>query len=167
MAKTVDQLQREYSQISEENRKAYDYLKGYGQGGGIYNWQSEYNRLIAKTNPTAEDRARIAELQPKFEEAQAKYKQTQEAKNAKKAELDAAQKAESSAKQTSAKKESAQANYEKALSSFQLADAKLGGYGGEQGYRDAYNKLRQAAEDRKSTRLNSSHEWISRMPSSA
>ena len=29
------------------------------------------------------------------------------------------------------------------------------------------DKLRIAERDRKSTRLNSSHEWISRMPSSA
>ena len=31
----------------------------------------------------------------------------------------------------------------------------------------AVNERRKSASDRKSTRLNSSHEWISRMPSSA
>ena len=30
-----------------------------------------------------------------------------------------------------------------------------------------YSRINQAYRDRKSTRLNSSHEWISRMPSSA
>ena len=48
MAKTVSQLQREYADITEKNRKAYDELKGYGSG--VFSWQNEYNKLIAKTN---------------------------------------------------------------------------------------------------------------------
>ena len=35
------------------------------------------------------------------------------------------------------------------------------------GYIDAWREILEEPPDRKSTRLNSSHEWISRMPSSA
>ena len=39
--------------------------------------------------------------------------------------------------------------------------------GGAQALESALRRLQADEEDRKSTRLNSSHEWISRMPSSA
>jgi hypothetical protein len=143
--KTVKQLQAEYAKISEENRKAYDYLKGYGTGSGVLSWQNEYSRLIAKTNPTAKEQARIAELKPKFEAAQAKYKQTQEAKNAAKKALEDAQKAASKGTEEAAAKKSAQAAYDKALSALNVATAELGGYQGKEGYTAAYQKAQQAA----------------------
>lgn len=144
--KTVKQLQAEYAKISEENRKAYDYLKGYGTGSGVFSWQNEYNRLIAKANPTAKEQARIAELKPKFEKAQAEYKRTQEAKNALKKELDAAKKAETQAKEGAASQKSAQSNYDKAISALNIAKAQLGGYKGDQGYIDAYKAASAAAD---------------------
>ena len=142
--KTVKQLQAEYNQITEENRKAYDNLKGYGSG--VFSWQNEYQKLLAKANPSDKDKARLAELKPKFDAAQAEYKKTQEAKNALKKELEAAKKAETEAKQGDVSKKSAQSNYDKAIASLNVATAQLGGYKGDEGYIDAYKKAKVAAD---------------------
>jgi hypothetical protein len=144
MAKTVKQLEAEFADISEKNRKAYDELKGTGQG--VFSWQREYSNLISKTNPTAKDKARIAELKPKFDAAQAEYKKTQESKNAARAALEAAKKAATKETETGASKKSAQALYDKAVSALKIADAQIGGYKGEEGYISAYQKAKAAAD---------------------
>lgn len=144
MAKTVKQLEAEYADITEKNRKAYDEFKGTGTG--IYKWQIKYRNLIGKANPTAAEKAYIEQYKPVFEAAQAEYKRTQDAKNALKKELDAARKAETAAKEGDVSKKSAQSNYDKAISALNIAKAQLGGYKGEQGYIDAY-KVASAAAD--------------------
>ena len=144
MAKTVKQLEAEYGAITEKNRKAYDELKGTGQG--IYSWQREYANLIAKANPTAKDKARIAELKPKFEAAQEAYKKTQEEKNALKLELERAKKAEKTETESGANKKSAQALYDKTLSALKVAEAQIGGYKGQESYIAAYQKAQAAAD---------------------
>lgn len=142
--KTVKQLQAEYNQITEQNRKAYDNLKGYGSG--VFSWQNEYQRLLAKANPSDKDKARLAELKPRFDAAQAEYKKTQEAKNALKKELEAAKKAETQAKESNVSKKSAQSNYDKAIASLNVATAQLGGYKGNEAYTEAYKKAQAAAD---------------------
>lgn len=144
MAKTVKQLEAEYAKISEENRKAYDELKG--SGPGIYRWQNRYDLLMSKKELSDKEKAELAELKPKYEAAAAAYKKTQEAKNALKKELEAARKAETDKKESSAKLKSAQSTYDKAVSELNRAEVGLSGYQGEQKYIDAYKVAKAAAD---------------------
>lgn len=144
MAKTVKQLQAEYAAISEENRKAYDELKG--SGTGIYSWQNRYDLLIGKSDLSDKEKAELERLKPRYEKAAAAYKKTQEAKNALKKELEAAKKAESSAKESAAKEKSAKSAYDKAKKDFDRAAAEqaAGGYKADEKYIAAYQTLETA-----------------------
>ena len=144
MAKTVAQLQAEYAKITEENRKAYDELTGYGKS--IYSWQKQYDKLTSKKNLSDSEKAKLEEYRPKFEAANAQYKKTQEAKNALKKELEAAKKAEQDKKEAEAKQKSAKSVYDEAVREYNKAEAAIGGYKGEEGYTAAYNKLKAAAD---------------------
>ena len=143
--KTVAQLQREYADITEKNRDAYDRLNGQGKyrsgiSGSLYDqWQN----AVKKGKGFEGD---AAKLKAAFEEAQATYKKTQEAKNAAKAALDAATKAEKEAKDKEVSQKSAKSTYDKAMAAFKQAEATRGGYKGEEGYKDAYAKLQTARD---------------------
>lgn len=148
MAKTVAELQEEYARLTEENRKAYDALKGTGPQGGL---EQKYLRLKDKLNKPGAFKEQIQKdidaIEPKFKAAQAKYKETQTAKNAAKRELQAAQAAEKEAKEKGVKEKSAKSVYDKALAEFKDAEVKLGGYKGQEGYVTAYQKLQAAREE--------------------
>lgn len=144
MAKTVKQLQAEYAAISEENRKAYDELKG--SGTGIYSWQNRYDLLMGKSDLSDKEKAELERLKPRYEKAAAAYKKTQEAKNALKKELEAAKKAESETKEASAREKSAKSAYDKAKKDFDRAAAEqaAGGYKADEKYIAAYQTLETA-----------------------
>lgn len=155
MAKTLTQLQQEYARITEENRKAYDALNAPSAFGGEQQGQSLQDYYLglqsAYEKPGVGNKAVLKEkldrIRPKFEAAQAKYKETQTAKNAAKKELDAAQKTEKETKTKGAEQKSAKSVYDKALSEFKNAEIKLGGYQGEEAYKQAYQKLEIARNE--------------------
>lgn len=149
MAKTVAELEKEYARITEENRKAYDALKGTGPQGGAEQRYLRKKKVAEEGSGSfkADAQKELPAFEKEFKQAQEAYKKTQEAKNALKKELEAAKKAEKSTKETEVKQKSAKSAYDKALSEFKDAETKLSGYKGEESYRAAYQKLQTAREE--------------------
>ena len=140
--KSLEQLQQEYSRITEENRKAYDALnsrEGQGINASIAN---QYKAAIK-----ANDKKEIAKLKPDFDKLSAAYKKTQEAKNALKKELTAAKKQADTDKTKGSQLKSAKSVADKTLSELKVAEASIDAYGGNDKYIAAYQAARLANDE--------------------
>ena len=139
MAKSLDQLQKEFGVASEKARKAYDLLNGTGGRGGL---ERDYNLAVNK-----KDKEGISKLKPLYDKAVEDYKTAQEAKNAANLELNRAKKEADTAKTAAAKSKVAQSVYSKAIEDLAKAEGKFAGYKGQEGYIAAYQKAQQAFAD--------------------
>lgn len=138
MAKSIDQLQKEFGAASEKARKAYDLLNGTSGRGGL---ERDYNLAVSKKNKEA-----IAKLKPLYDKAIQDYKVAQEAKNAANLALKRAKKESTVEKSTEANKKVAQSVYDKAAEALTQAESKLTGYKGEENYVAAYKAAKLAAD---------------------
>ena len=104
MATELDKLRADYAALTEKNRLAYDALYSNPKGTGYSPRDSvnaHYENAVANNKLTPEVKA-------EYDKLSAAYKATQEAKNALKAKLDAAEKAAKEETTKGAKLKSAQ-----------------------------------------------------------
>lgn len=143
--KSLEQLQKEYRDITEENRKAYDALysspsgTGFGSSNAI---ATQYQSAVRKG-----DKTEIAKLKPEFEKLSAAYKKTQEAKNSLKKELTAAKKQAETDKTKGSQLKSAKSIADKKLGDLKVAEASIDTYGGNDKYIAAYQAARLANDE--------------------
>ena len=136
--KTVAELQAEFDKVSAETQKAYDVLHPTF-GSDARQIAYEYEKAVKE-----KDAKTIAELKPAYDAAQAKYADAQTRKNALRKELEAVKKEESAAKTKSISSKAAANVYDKALKDLAVAEAKLGGYKGQDNYITAYKNAQSA-----------------------
>ena len=140
--KSLEQLQREYDKITEENRKAYDALNSR-EGQGINASIADQYKAAIKAN----DKKEIAKLKPDFDKLSAAYKKTQEAKNALKKELTTAKKQAETEKTKGSQLKSAKSIADKTINELKVAEAAIDTYGGEEKYIAAYQAAKLANDE--------------------
>lgn len=140
--KSLEQLQREYDKITEENRKAYDALNSR-EGQGINASIADQYKAAIKAN----DKKEIAKLKPDFDKLSAAYKKTQEAKNALKKELTTAKEQAKTEKTKGSQVKSAKSVSDKAISELKVAEATIDAYGGKEKYIAAYQAAKLANDE--------------------
>ena len=140
--KSLEQLQQEYSRITEENRKAYDALNSREGQGADASIANQYKAAIK-----ADDRKEIARLKPEFLKLSAAYKKTQEAKNALKKELTTAKKQADTDKTKGSQLKSAKSIADKNLNELKVAEASIDAYGGNDKYIAAYQAAKLANDE--------------------
>jgi hypothetical protein len=137
MAVDLDKLRADYAKITEKNRSAYDALYSRFTTGAEPSVSAQYEEAVKKGTVTAAQKA-------EYEKLSAAYKQTQEAKNSLKQQIDAAEKAAKTDSTKGAKLKSAQVAADKAIGDLKVAEAKINDYNGQDNYISAYQAAQLA-----------------------
>lgn len=144
MADTLEQLRDQLRKVTEQTRKAYDAIHGYGSGRGL---KGAGGNLEAKYTIAKRDNSKyLPEIEAAYLAAQAEYKKFQEQKNKLTGQIKKLEAEEKKTKETEAKNKGIKNAYDKALAALKDAAVGIEFYGGEAKYKDAY-KAAQAAKE--------------------
>ena len=147
---TLEEIEKQFPEVSEKTRIAYDKLNGRASSGGLYAKLRGAKETLKKKGllkgVKERTEAEIIGLESAIKEAEVEYNKFQTQKNLLNKEYNKIKKAEETAKTQKATAKGAGNVYEKALNGLKEAELGLEGYQGDTKYQEAYRKA-QAAYD--------------------
>jgi hypothetical protein len=151
MAKSLEQLEKEFGAASKAAEKAFNVLNGTGGRGGLEQQYEIAARNKAKNdkNPGSIRNFSLTEfnaLKARYDKAIQDYKVAQESKNKANLALKRFEKESGAEKEKDTAIKVAQSAYDKAIENLTSAEAKFSGYKGQENYITAYQAAKVAFE---------------------